>query len=53
MNCRRNTENTFPTDAGFLCEKALVRAAVLIAEISETFCTSSVNRQIRGIKRKK
>jgi hypothetical protein len=46
---RRNTENTFPVDAGFLCDTATVRAAVLIAVDCEVFCTSTVN--IRGIKR--
>jgi hypothetical protein len=43
MNHRRNVKNKFPTDAGFLCDTATVRAAVLIAGDSEVFCTSTVN----------
>jgi hypothetical protein len=45
MNHRKNTENKFPVDAGFLCDTVTVRAAVLIAGDSEVFCKSTVNNQ--------
>lgn len=51
MNHRRNAENKFPEDAGFLCDIATVRAVMLIAGDSEVFCTSTVNNQ--GNKKRK
>jgi hypothetical protein len=36
LNCRERTGNTFPADAGFVCDKAFAKAAALRAKITET-----------------
>jgi hypothetical protein len=39
LNCRGNTDSTFPLDAGFLCSGAAMAAAMLRDMIKWTFYT--------------